>query len=230
MSISMQLWQIVVYIDEAPVRFLDIMMTIYNRCCPVKTRTVSYKDRIKPWISLEIKGYMRKRQNYLVPYRSGRMTRAVYNRYRNFVTNRIKIARRNYFESKFNGYRSNVRSTWRTINDIIRPRAVSANTTIRSLIVNGVAIVGEADVANEFNQFFSSVGANIANSLPPAPRDFNSYLPGNYPSNFTFSDVSSGQVCNMISGLKNKSCDISCFPTRALKCVSRIVAPGRQSG
>lgn len=61
-------------------------MNLYNENCPVKTKTISYKDDLKPWIDRETKQKIKKRQSYFLLYKKGRMGREVYNRYRNMVT------------------------------------------------------------------------------------------------------------------------------------------------
>ena len=66
-----------------------------------RSRTVSYKDITKPWITHEIKSFMRNRQNYLKLYRLRRVTRATYNQYRNFVNKKIIKSNENVNISTF---------------------------------------------------------------------------------------------------------------------------------
>ena len=211
--------------SEAPVRLNNILMHHYDCCCPIKTKTVSYKDAIKPWITNEIKSFMRIRQSYYALYRSQRMRRSVYNQYRNFVNGKIRKSKINYFEGKFDLYKSNIRGTWKIINDIIRPRAASDGRSVRELIVNGSVVSDDAGIAGEFNKFFSTVGSSIAQSLDQPSMDFKSFLPDECPVTFNFSPVSAPEVSRIISSLKNKSADINSLPAGALKSVSGVVSP-----
>ena len=54
--------------------------------------------------------------------------------------------------------------------------------------------------------FFANIGPNIADSLPSETDSFISMLPGNYPESFFFTDITTTQVKDIISNLKDKSC------------------------
>jgi len=145
-------------VSEATKHFHDIIMTHYDRCCPLRTRTVSYKDLEKPWIDAQIKSLVRRRQSYFVLYRSGRVSRHTYTRFRNYVTGMIKNSKTRYFHNRFERSRANVRETWRVIDNVIKPCTGDHKRSIRELLVGGDRIVSDEEMSGAFNNFFSNIG------------------------------------------------------------------------
>ena len=41
-----------------------IILSEFNKYCPIKTKTITQKDRKKPWIIIDLKLLINKRQNY----------------------------------------------------------------------------------------------------------------------------------------------------------------------
>ena len=57
----------------------------YKLCCPVRSKKISPKDKIKPWINDELKQYMRRRENFFELSKRKLVSRPFYNYYRNLV-------------------------------------------------------------------------------------------------------------------------------------------------
>ena len=58
-------------INEALIKLDNKIMECYNECCPIKTKIISSKDQIKPWINQSIKNNIVKRQNNYKLYQQG---------------------------------------------------------------------------------------------------------------------------------------------------------------
>ena len=58
-------------INKALVKLDNKIMECYNECCPIKTKIISSKDQIKPWINQSIKNNIVKRQNNYKLYQRG---------------------------------------------------------------------------------------------------------------------------------------------------------------
>ena len=163
----------------------DIIMCCYNLHCPIVEKIVSYKSFTKPWIDRETLSLMKTRQNYFVLFKSGRMDRAVYGRYRNYVTGVIRGKRRDYYINRFSDFRHDMRRSWKLINGIIRPgnKRDIDGVVLRdgNLTVNDPLIV-----ANKFNEHFCSVGEQISNSFSATSDASSSFLRGSFPNSFFF--------------------------------------------
>ena len=52
-------------IDEAVELFHDKLLGLYYDCFPIRVKTISFKDRLKPWICGSLKLDMSKKGNYV---------------------------------------------------------------------------------------------------------------------------------------------------------------------
>ena len=211
-------------VDEAFSQFETTVMHYYNICCPIVNRCLSYKDLTKPWIDIEAKKEIKLRDSFLKLYRSGRMRQETFNRVRNRVTKLIRDKKQQYFSSKFERIKGDIRRTWSLINDIVKPCNNCERGVISKLLVDGTEINNTLQIANVANEYFSNIGSNIANSIsnPPNYRDF---LAGNYPNSFFFPPTNTVEVTEYIRSLKNKKCSIHCLSPLVLKQLTYIIAP-----
>ena len=136
-------------VDDAFVEFERVIMQYYNEHCPIITKSISYKDFSKPWIDSEIKNMIKKKNNYLKLVRSGRMTHGAYSRYRNFVTKKIRMNKKMYFESKFENVRGDMRRTWSLINSTIKPDGRNSRGGVRKLNMDGNVISHPIEIADK---------------------------------------------------------------------------------
>ena len=130
----------VISVDDVSVgmAMLDsIVMGYYNECCPVKTKTISYKDSLKPWIDQVVKGEIRKRDAYLRLLRADKISKELYNNYRNRVTKLIRERRRVYLEKKFNELKFDIKRTWSLINNVLKPSLSSKQENVKELSCHG---------------------------------------------------------------------------------------------
>ena len=80
------------------------------------------------------------------------------------VNSNIKIAKESYYKQSFTGHKNDSRRTWQTTNELTSRK--SNTSSIKELIVNGVSINKTTDLANAFNEHFSTVGLKLANEIP----------------------------------------------------------------
>lgn len=212
-------------VNDAFVVFESILMNLYNNACPIVSRNVSYKEFSKPWIGVAIKSEMRKRDKYLLLYRSGRMGRVEFNRLRNRVTTMIRDSKKSYFVNKFEQVRYDMRRTWNLINSTIKPKYKEKGGHITRVRVDGDIVDDPYLIANSINDYFSTIGEKIANSVPPSNVSYHEFLRGNYVGSFFFPEVTIGDVILYVKSLKNKKCSINCIPAFVLKRIVPIIAP-----
>lgn len=204
--------------------FDDIVMHYYNIFCPVKTKTTSYKALLKPWIGGELRNKMKIRNNYFLLYKTGRMSRRTYTQYRNAVTNEIRYKKKEYYRGKFSEFFGNMKKSWDLLNKIIRPTGKESNSDI-NLRFNGNIISDPKLVASRFNDFFSSIGGQIAANFPGTSDEYSNYLTGDYVESFFLTPVPRVDVHKYIYSLKSKSCHLNSIPVNVLKHLSIVISP-----
>ena len=71
----------------------------------------------------------------------------------------ITETKRNYYKTKLNACKD-YKENWKLINELLLNNA-SKTTVINELIADEKKIVGDENIANEFNRFFSCIGIQI---------------------------------------------------------------------
>ena len=104
----------------------------YRLCSPIKSKTLSNKNLKKPRISLEIISNIKKRQHYFALYCQNKIAKDFYTHFRNFVTGQIRWSRKDYYEHKFNAAKSDIKQTWRIINNIINTKNRKVENTAKN--------------------------------------------------------------------------------------------------
>ena len=147
-------------------RLENKILQLYNTFCPVKHKILSYKDRLKPWISFDIRQSMKKRQIYFNLYRRGLLSANEYNKYRNLVNKQIRTAKQNYYINLFEKSKHDAKKSWKLINSLIRNSSAKSSNKIEKIVVDGVTLTVENDIASAFNQNFANIREKIATSIP----------------------------------------------------------------
>ena len=203
----------------------NVIDDAYRNCCPIKIKTISYKNSIKPWISNEILNCIRKRNNYFQLYLKKIISKTTYCNYRNFVTKMIRKSKIKYYENKFNNVKNNIKQTWRIINGVMKPKNNLKQNVIQKLIFNNAIYTNGNDISNIFNDFFVNIGNNIAESVDCSLDDHRKYLNHiNQQNSFFFHPITPIDISIIIKSLKNKSSNINNFSVKILKSISNLVS------
>ena len=211
-------------VDNIMKNFSDTIYGLYNKNCKIKTKTVSYRSFVKPWIKGQVLEKIKQRQNMYLLYRSAKIGQVEYKRFCNSVTSILRKAKRSYFAQRFSMYKNDIKKTWKCINDVLGRRNMN-RCNVSSLRESDAIVTDRQKIANIFNSYFSSVGKNISESVGPGLGSFRSYLAGNYVSSFMFSQVTSNDIIKIINSFKIKSTPIDSISVVVLKNIGSIIAP-----
>ena len=169
-----------------------------------------YRDMIRTDASTE--AYERKRTNYIT--------------FRNLLSKLIKSAKRDYYSNYFITCKSSMVKTWSKINELVKNKNTKSTNDI--LFHYKDEVITEAkSAANKFNEFFSYIGKNISDNIPPPScnKTFVSYLE-EVNSHFTYNHVTEKDISDTINNLKSKrSCGIDGLSTKILKHVCSGLVP-----
>ena len=58
-------------------------------------------------------------------------------------------------------------------------------------------------MAEHFNNFFTSIGKNLQETIPPTRKDYAQYLNTPNKSNFSIKPIKPEEICDIIKTLKN---------------------------
>ena len=210
-------------VDEKTKWFIDSFYRIYDRCCPIKTKTLSSKKVSKPWISDELKRKINEKHSLFKSYKMGNIAFDIYNDFKNRLTRQTNNAKKFYFIDKLTTNRKNIKATWSTVNSMLNR---SRKNPIPTTIIDGDRERSEPlCVANSFLDHFATTPTNIANSIPTSNTDPLSYMPPSSPNSFFVSPVTEDEVLGVIMGLKNKFAPLTTIPVFIYKIAAPIIAP-----
>lgn len=88
-----------------------------------------------------------------------------YKKYRNLLDLLIKKARYSFYENKIVKNVNNSRVFWSVTNEFLNNKKVSKTLPASLIGKNNVVINDDLSIANAFNDFFSSVGENLASKI-----------------------------------------------------------------
>jgi hypothetical protein len=85
---------------------------------------------------------------------------AKYKQYHNIYNSLLRASKKLHYERKFVEHAKNPKKTWQLLNELTLGNSKTAQ--VSKLNVNGNILDQPKDIANEFNNFFSTAGQNIA--------------------------------------------------------------------
>ena len=130
-----------------------------------------------------------------------------------------------YYNDKFNNNLHDSKSTCKVINKILKPNSKKQNDL--QIEENGTKLSDSTEIANAFNDYFSSVAPSLATQIPDVginPLSPLSYIPRN-PHSFVYFEVDSEGVKKQILSFKSKPSNIKPIPSFAYKCIADVLSP-----
>ena len=124
---------------------------------------------------------------------------ACYKRYRNQVTRLLVLSKKEYYQSQFLIARNDSEKTWKLINTLL-PGRTKATSTPPNLThpLSGECKQNPADIANILNDFFVSVGKNMASKIIPPPSNKTHIAKMNCESSFYLHETSAEEIMHII--------------------------------
>ena len=120
--------------------------------------------------------------------------------------------------------KKNSSKTWKLINEL-SSRKSCINRNITEIKTDNETINSAPEIAEVFNNFFTSIGPNLASKLSPSNIDPESYL---QPTKTAFSlrAFSVTTACELLSQLdEKKAMGLDGVPCKLLKLASSIIGP-----
>ena len=119
----------------------------------------------------------------------------------------IFIAKSNYYSNKLNLSNGDTKSTWKTLNHVIKPNRKFPTIKLEA---DNTVLTDPTEIASKFNEYFSHVTDELMNSIPPttiSPLANMSRL-CNF---FTYFETNSQEVNKLIKGFDQKNCFLTDF-------------------
>ena len=189
----------------------SIITNALDREMPLKKIKIhKYKQKKTEWITKGIIKSIRYRDNLYIslkriPYGTMEYDQRKYNLnvYNKILKRSIRLAKFNYYHSKFSKCSYNSKKTWNIVNDVLN-RSGSRNF-LDHLNHNGKLVTNNENMVNTFNNYFSQIGVKMASNISvPDHISYKDYLLDDKHSRFTFNLITEENIKIIIKNLNSK--------------------------
>ena len=176
----------------------------------------------KPWITPGIVKSIKRRDILLRKYikakdpiRRDRL-HVDYKKLRNSIVSVIRSSKTMHYQRYFTENAGNIKKTWSGIKNIINIRSTSASMPAAMLIDKKISS-DPRDMAEGFNNYFSTIAEKLLPMTTPGSKHFSSYLPDPVKSNFVFRPTDTVEVMSIIDSLGSEATGPFSVPAEVLK-------------
>ena len=209
-------------VHEFTLNFLETINKIYCETFPLQTKYLTKKRLQKPWLTNEIFNLVKLKSTYFTFLRSNLISVSLNNSLKNKINFAIRKAKSDYYNRTFDLYKSNLRMTWKLINDILS--FTKNDKIIKTILFNNTEFIEDIDIANIFNEYFCKIPVALDENIPHSninPLDYVTRI----DASIFFNPVSIDECKKVIKYLKKTNTHIDQMPLELLKANSDIFAP-----
>ena len=211
--------------------FLNLFTNCIDASCKVKNPKFSNRNKLdNPWITAGLINSISKRDRLYKIWKHTQTKRCTtgdprlqeqYQKYRNMLSNLIKMSKQNYFTEQFERASGNMKKTWSIINRLKGKNQTSSSFCIKE---GSSVITDEKIVPNKFNKHFCSLADNLNKNIRmPQACNFRDYLPPSQASSTFLEKTTTAEIISIIKEFENdKSSDI---PIIVIKHCATTIAP-----
>ena len=184
----------------------------------------------KPWMTQELHNLILKRRKLHQSLHDQPYNKLLYQKYlrlKNLTADSINIAKKEFYKNEFETAKSDPNRKWAFVNTVLK-RNFYQNDVPSYLSIDGQNITSQLEMTEKFNEFFTTVGSNLASELPSSDIDPLSYLVKieDKASSFKFMEISddiTSEIVQNCSSKKAVGCDQ--ISMKLLKDHSKTLVP-----
>ena len=200
---------------------------LVNLHAPLKLRSKKQmKRKQKPWLTSEMLKVIKIKNSIFRKHlkTKSKNDRLKYIKKRNDVSRIVQRAKRTYYNNIFKSCKSNTKSLWKNINELISLKEKTPQSISEVLDDDGNQITTPIDISNTFNNFFTGIGENLSTFIaePSAfyKRYFDSIIKPNKNSIY-LTPITPMEISQIIKQISlRKSTPSSCASVYFLKLFS----------
>ena len=190
--------------SEAYRVFVDKYISIYNKCFPLKRVKAMKLNLQKPWLSKGLLKSVRKKNALYKCYLNNPIpeNEHIYKKYKNKLNHSLKIAKRLYYVNQIERTKSNIKGTWKILNEILNRR--KSKQRLPSLFrTDSQNLSDPHKIADHFCRYFSNIGPNLASKIPVSDKSHRSFLPERLLNSIFFEEVNENEIIEICGSLRS---------------------------
>jgi hypothetical protein len=197
-------------IDQNYNKFIEYLKKVMDSCTfKPKLKIGNRQQANTPWFDSKLDLLIKERNSIFKQWKrdpSDNSLATLKNQARNKVTNYRRLVKARYYTKIFNENVNNPRQTWKTINSILANAPQNKKTQVDCLLINNTETSDPKHICTEFNNFFISVGSNLANTIPSYSDDTDTiYTVPKATHSFFMHRTNKSEILRIISDLKKRS-------------------------
>ena len=155
-------------------QFSNTFSTLYDKHFPLKKHNIKTKDLMTPWMTKGMKKSSKQKQKLYIKYLKSKTEKAEreYKNYKNLFEKLRKKGKQSYYSSLIEKYKNYSKKTWQIMKEITGKKRINSDGLPKMLKTETGFIYDQEQIANEFNNFFTNVGSNLANKIPTVQKSF----------------------------------------------------------
>ena len=208
--------------------FTNIISWYIDKHFPSKyVKFKKYKHKKSKWITSAIlKSILYKDKLYVklksLPLNSPQYQSSLINfkTYSKILKRTIQQAKKRYYDDCFQKFKTDMRKTWSTINNLLN-RSKKPNDYPKAFKIDETIVSDINSIVNEFNKYFIEIGPKLSQDIEiPVDKSFKDFLKSPVQANFFFKPVKEDDVLKAIDSLKPKtSCGQDKITNKLLKYI-----------
>ena len=149
-----------------------------------------------------------------------------YKNLRNTIVSLIRNSKKNHFQKYFQRNKNNIRNTWKGIKNIISFNSKSSKSgPLTSLIVNNNLLTDTVEVAEQFNDHFTTIADKLQGKIHNSGQDIRHYLGKRNDNTMFIFQSDPTEVTHILSSINvNKAVGPHSIPSDIMKLLNLIIA------
>ena len=207
--------------EEAAIFLEKVITKALDEVAPVKTKKVSTK-KINQWSTIGIITSTKNSYQLYKSVKKKQLLKEEYKEYKKVLQRVIRKAKNDYYDKRVKDAGNDTRKIWGIVNEVI-DRKQSRHTNPATFILKGQALNTQEGIANGFNNYFASIGEEMADSLPTV-TGYEEYLQ-NTPFRFRLEPVEATDIEEIMKKQQPKmSCGLDSINNKIVKTASLQLA------
>ena len=139
---------------------------------------VKFKSYQSPWITKGIVKSSKKKQKLYEKFLNNRTPKKeeTHKTYKNLFETIKTRSKKKFYLEKLQKFKGDAKKTWSFIKAILGQCTTKSSTPSTKITVNKTDSFDTKKIADEFNKFFTNIGADLANKIPNASKRFDFYI------------------------------------------------------
>ena len=150
-------------VDECYSLFINEIIDAINFHCPLKK--VHFRTSHNPWMTKGLINACNKKNNLYKKFIKNRneINEQRYKKYKNKLISVLRMSKQEYYTKILNKHKNSIKETWNILRNVTG--SSTANTFPNSFVIDNKLISNKNDIVNDFNNFFTNIGPDLAKNI-----------------------------------------------------------------